>query len=225
MERVYFFGGDRVFQQVNDALAIGRHIFRAARLEGKVKRADGFHQSLVIVDLHSTESGELSHELSLKVKGDGGRVLAILPWSKLQESVRDELRLADDVLFFPSRDGELAFRIAKQVELLGSSGKVKNEVAFFDLRIDLVAMRAYAGKNPIDLTRRELELLLYLTKKAATAVSREELLASIWRSTTGSSALNNVLNGHFSRLRTKIKEAGLSYQIRSIRNVGFILEE
>jgi len=73
----------------------------------------------------------------------------------------------------------------------------------------------------IELTPIETELMKILMQNAPKIVSREQLLAKVWGTYIGETRTIDV---HISRLRTKVKKAGLNFNlIETVRHRGYRL--
>lgn len=84
------------------------------------------------------------------------------------------------------------------------------------LRVDLDRHSAYIDADPINLTRKEFELLRMLVDTPQQAVRRERLLSEIWRTTWRGTS--RTLDVQIGTLRAKIRTAA---EIQNIRGVGY----
>lgn len=73
------------------------------------------------------------------------------------------------------------------------------------LMLDLVQRSASQNGRPVNLRRKEFDLLVFLVRNADRFVSRREILAEVWDDPRGVST--NSLNVHLSRLRAKLGES------------------
>lgn len=96
-----------------------------------------------------------------------------------------------------------------------------NNITFRSLRVQLAAREAYIGKAKLDLTRREFDVLLALTRRAEQVVSREDLLRQSW----GDNQLVNLntVDVYVSYLRKKLVAVDSDVELKTIRGVGFKL--
>lgn len=91
---------------------------------------------------------------------------------------------------------------------------------FGDKSIDFQNLRLHAGKNTVQLTLMETELLRYLIRHAGQAVSRKAILEEVWnlREDTDTRAIDNFI----VRLRKYIeKEPAQPKHLLTIRGVGY----
>ena len=76
--------------------------------------------------------------------------------------------------------------------------------------------------EPLDLTRREFDLLAYLAERPADVISKRELLAEIWRQPYGGA--DKTVDVHLSWLRRKLGESAAEpAYLHTVRGVGIKL--
>lgn len=76
--------------------------------------------------------------------------------------------------------------------------------------------------EPMDLSRKEFDLLWHLAMRRGEVVSKRELLAVVWRQPYGGS--EKTVDVHLSWLRTKLGETARAPRyLRSVRGVGVML--
>jgi two-component system alkaline phosphatase synthesis response regulator PhoP len=93
-----------------------------------------------------------------------------------------------------------------------------------DLEIDPKAMRAFRGDAKIDLTSREVAILLTLYERRGQAVSRDELFDLCWG--RGFMPNSRALDQYVSALRKKIEiDPANPRIIRTVHGVGYRHEE
>ena len=90
-----------------------------------------------------------------------------------------------------------------------------------DLTIDRRARTAIAGDIELQLTVSEFELLALLAEKRGEVLRADEIANAIWGYETAGSA--NFLQAHVSRLRRKLRDAGVRDPITTIRGVGYVI--
>jgi DNA-binding response OmpR family regulator len=84
--------------------------------------------------------------------------------------------------------------------------------------VDLDAHRVSMSGTEVPLTRKEYDLLAALARRVGSVVTREELLADVWR-TTWTGNLHTV-EVHVASLRAKLGSPRL---IQTVRGVGYRL--
>ena len=87
------------------------------------------------------------------------------------------------------------------------------------MKIDDKKHKVYSSDEEIELTYKEYEILKYLILNRGIAVTREQLLNSVWGYNSDSES--RTVDSHILTLRKKLGENGSL--IETIRNVGYKL--
>jgi len=88
-----------------------------------------------------------------------------------------------------------------------------------ELLIDVPAHSATLAGRPLDLTRKEFDLLVHLAARPGVVVSKRELMAEVWRQPYGGA--DKTVDVHLSWLRRKLGEtADAPRYLHSVRGVG-----
>ena len=81
---------------------------------------------------------------------------------------------------------------------------------------------ARARRTPVELSRREFDLLAYLAARPGVVVSRRELLTEVWHQSYGD---DQTIDVHVSWLRRKLGEtAARPRYLRTVRGIGVMLD-
>lgn len=178
---------------------------------------------LVLLDLMLPGKTGLEILQALRARGSMARVLVLTARDTLEDRVVGLDAGADDYLVKPFAFVELVARIRA---LLRRSRTTEGpRLAVADLEMDLTTRRVTRGGKPIELTLREFELLEYLLRHEGQVVSREALARDVWRETSRSVTLDNVMDVHIARLRRKIDFEQPTKLISTVRGVGFVIRE
>lgn len=141
-----------------------------------------------------------------------------------RDNEREIVRLlnsgADDYLVKPFSFEHLTARMTAVLRR-SSPGEVRRDptLTVGGLRIDLNRREAVLDGSPLDLARREFDLLAYLAARPGTVVSRRELVEAVWRQPAVGG--DQTIDVHLSWLRRKLGEtAAAPRYLRTVRGVG-----
>ncbi|WP_339902047.1 response regulator transcription factor [uncultured Cyclobacterium sp.] len=112
---------------------------------------------------------------------------------------------ADDYISKPFSIREFIARI-KAIIRRSSISIIENEEDIFqfeELVINIFKRKVTLNDSPIDLTKKEFELLYFLAKNKGVTYSREKLLNIIWGYEYN--GYDHTVNSHINRLRAKIE--------------------
>ena len=126
---------------------------------------------------------------------------------------------ADDYLVKPFSQRELIARIAA-VQRRRRPPEAESVLRFGALVIDKAAREAFVLNEPVDLTRREYDLLAFLTANPGRSFSHEQLLAAVWDSSADWQSPSTV-SEHVYRLRRKLRLTDARPRIATVRGVGY----
>jgi len=132
---------------------------------------------------------------------------------------------ADDYMTKPFAIEELLARIRVALRKPRMSGSDSREqiCRAGQLTVNPARYEVRFGEEPVQLTKKEFDLLLYLMTHRGKAVTRDELLENIWGyEYTGDT---NVVDVYVRYLRHKIEDRFGVRMIQTIRSVGYMFSD
>ncbi|MGA7802814.1 MAG: winged helix-turn-helix domain-containing protein [Gammaproteobacteria bacterium] len=142
-------------------------------------------------------------------------VLAFRSEDDLQAEARARALGVDQVIALPCSLTHLMLCLPEP-----ASAGMSTRVQVRDLELDLLHRRARRQGRPVDLTRREFDLLALLAAHSGRALSRTWLVEQLWGHREV--ALNS-LDVHIYRLREKLDRPFPAKIIETVRGVGYRL--
>lgn len=130
---------------------------------------------------------------------------------------------ATDYMTKPFALEELLARVRAALRTAGQSGKSSKLLKVGKLTIDLTRHKVSCAGNSIDLTKREFDLLEYMTRNRGIVLSRNSILDNVWGIDYTGDA--NVVDVYIKYLRDKLDDSGESKLIHTVRGYGYVLEE
>ncbi len=125
---------------------------------------------------------------------------------------------ADDYVVKPYSVDHLEARIRAVLRRADNSGPT-GTITVGGLVIDITGREAKLDGSPLDLSRKEFDLLSHLAGRVGQVVSKRDLLAEVWREPYGGS--DSTIDVHLSWLRRKLGETAAEPRyLRTVRGVG-----
>jgi DNA-binding response OmpR family regulator len=130
---------------------------------------------------------------------------------------------ADDYIVKPYSVDHLEARV-RAVLRRSTETAMQPIIEVADLRIDEGRRVATLADEPLELSRKEFDLLSYLARRKGQVVARRELLAEVWRQPYGGG--DKTVDVHVSWLRRKLGESAAEPRyLHTVRGVGLKLVE
>lgn len=153
------------------------------------------------------------------LRPQGVPVIFITAKSAVKDRVQG-LRLgADDYITKPFAAEEL---VARMETVLRRTGRGGRELRAFDIRLDTQDRTAWRGDAPLDLRRREFDLLELLMRNRGAALYRDVIFERVWGELPDTESLRTV-DTHIARLRKKL--GWTDKQIETVFKIGYRLRK
>nr|WP_288929156.1 response regulator transcription factor [uncultured Streptococcus sp.] len=187
-------------------------------------RENDYDLFLLNYDLQDMNASEFARQLSLFKPASVIIVLAS------REEIKEH---ADEIQRFAVSYTVKPFIISDLVEKVSDifrgrdfidqhCSKLKTPTAYRNLRVDLKNHIVYRGEEVIALTQREYDLLVTLMSNQK-VMSREQLLERVWKYEGATET--NVVDVYIRYLRSKIDVAGQTSYIKTVRGIGYAMQE
>ena len=129
---------------------------------------------------------------------------------------------ADDYLPKPFSMAELIARIRA---MLRRDGKRVSILTAGCVQLNTISRQATREGEPLNLTSKEFSILEFLLHNRGCVVSRFNLAEHIWGDEFNPFSMSNFVDVHIKNLRKKIKTHGEEQIIKTIRGIGFIIDD
>lgn len=141
-----------------------------------------------------------------------------------KESVVNLLKAgANDYITKPFDNSELLARVEVQLRSIASESS-KSIVKFKDIELNSERYDAFIDSQPVQLSKREFEILALLMRNPKKVFTKNNLYESVWRDEFLGD--DNTINVHISKIRAKIAKIkpGSEY-IQTVWGIGFKMQE
>jgi DNA-binding response OmpR family regulator len=126
---------------------------------------------------------------------------------------------ADDYLTKPFHLSELLVRI--QALIRRKNFKGNNLVAFNEIEIDILSKTVRVSTKKLDITKKEIDLLLYLIGNVNRVLSKSAIAEHLSGDMADMLDNHDFVYAHIKNLKNKLKEAGCSDYIKSVYGLGY----
>ena len=149
-------------------------------------------------------------------------VLFLTARDEVDDRVRGLELGADDYLVKPFAFAELLARVRTLLRR-GSKSKEADTLRAADLELDLLRRRVTRAGKRIDLTAKEFALLELLLRRQGEVLPRSLIASQVWDMNFDSDT--NVVEVAVRRLRAKVDDDFTPKLIRTVRGMGYVLED
>lgn len=178
---------------------------------------------LIILDIMMPKMDGLTVLEHVRKAGIGTPVLMLTAKGNVEDRIKGLDLGADDYMAKPFSLDEL---LARMRALLRRSGKQAEPVLqIMDLQLDTVSRKVTKRGKTVELTPREFSILEFLLYNKNRAVSRFSLAEHVWGDNFDPFSMSNFMDVHIKNLRHKIGDTGRGSIIRTIRGIGYIVED
>jgi DNA-binding response OmpR family regulator len=173
----------------------------------------------ILLDISLPKGNGLLLLQYLKEECKSESVLIISAKNSLDDKLEGLNLGADDYLTKPFHLAELAARVESVLRRKYFDGQ--NQIITDELTIRTQEKRAYVKGHPIDLTRKEYELLLYFVANKNKVVTFEAIVEHLWGDHIDMNDNYDFIYTHVKNLRKKITQNGYPDPIKAIYGMGY----
>ena len=183
--------------------------------EGLDNALSGIYDVILLDVMLPKRSGyEIVH--ALRKEGDKTPVLMLTARTEVEDRINGLDSGADYYLTKPFDSNEL-------LACIRAITRRNNALAFGDLRLELDTCQLSCGERSVRLSKKEFAMMEKLMANSGKVVTKEQLLLSVWG--YESDAEDNNVEVYISFLRKKLKHLKSFVSIKTLRMVGYTLQE
>jgi len=184
-----------------------------------IEKTEVFDYDCIILDVNLPGGSgfQLLQYLREQKKGDG--VVIISARNSLDDKLTGLDLGADDYLAKPFHLPELSARVKAILRRKYSNGS--NTIEAGGLTIDLKSQQAAFNQLPLQLTRNEYDLLLFMVNNKNRVVSKQAIVEHLTSEDIGNVASFDLVYSHIKNLKRKLKEKGCEDCIKTVHGFGY----
>ncbi len=178
---------------------------------------------LVVLDIMLPKTDGLTVLREMRAAGIRTPVLLLTARGAVEDKVKGLDYGADDYLAKPFAVAELMARIRSLFRRGGE--QMDSVLTVSDIALDTRTREVRRDGRIMELTPKEFSILEFLLYNKNRAVSRFTLAEHVWGDAFDPFTMSNFIDVHLKNLRHKIGDSGANKIIRTIRGIGFIIED
>jgi DNA-binding response OmpR family regulator len=185
-------------------------------------KIDSFDYDCILLDVTLPDGNGLSLLEDLKKNGKTDGVIIISARDSISDRIRGLDLGADDYLVKPFHLSELNARIAAVIRRRRFNGQ--NIIVLNEITIDLLAKVIFIDNNPVELTRKEYDLLLFLATNKNRVISKNAIAEHLLGTQVDFLDNFDFIYTHIKNLKKKLMQAGGGDYIKSLYGAGYKFE-
>ena len=193
----------------------------ALSYEQAYERIKLYQYDCILLDLNLPDGNGLDLVRILKADHSPAGVLIISARDSLDDKVLGLELGADDYLAKPFHLAELNARLKSIIRRRQFQGN--RQIMFRDLTIRPEQALVLVRDEPLTLTRKEYELLLFLLANPGRVLTKAAIAEHLWGDAADAADSYDFIYTHFKNLRRKLQEKGADNYIQTIYGLGYKL--
>jgi DNA-binding response OmpR family regulator len=193
----------------------------AVSYEQAHERIKLYHYDCILVDLNLPDGNGLDLIRTLKADHSPAGVLIISARDALDDKLLGLELGADDYLAKPFHLSEMNARLKAIIRRRQFQGN--RRIVFRDLVVLPEQALVLVHNEPVTLTRKEYDLLLYLLANPNRVLTKESIAEHLWGDAAEAADSFDFIYTHLKNLRKKLQEKGADHYIRTIYGLGYKL--
>mgnify|MGYP004504712821 CR=1 FL=1 len=178
---------------------------------------------LIILDVMLPNMSGFEILTKLREETITSKIIMLTAKSMLEDKLNGLENGADDYLTKPFHIDELVARI--NIQLKRNIKSSKNILVFGDLELNTITLKITCTKTKevVELIKKEFQLLEYFINNPNQILSKEQIYDRVWG--LDNEIESNNLEAYLSFVRKKLRAIGSNVVIRSIRGMGYKIED
>ncbi|SKB62356.1 DNA-binding response regulator, OmpR family, contains REC and winged-helix (wHTH) domain [Salegentibacter holothuriorum] len=177
----------------------------------------------ILLDINLKDGSGFSLLEDLKKKNIEDGVIIVSARNSLDDKLEGLNLGADDYLAKPFHMSELNARV--KAVLRRSHFKGNNKIKLGNLCVDIDEHKVDIDQTPLNLNRKEFEILLFFVSNQNRLVNKSALAEHVWGDHIDQADNFEFIYSQIKNLRKKLKDAGAEIEIKAVYGIGYKLVE
>jgi DNA-binding response OmpR family regulator len=178
-----------------------------------------YNYDIIILDLGLPDGSGLTILREVKENKLNIGILIVTARNTLEDKIKGLELGADDYITKPFHKSELNARVRSILRRKNFDGH--NYLEIGNMVADILAFEVKVTDTPLELTRKEFDLLLYFLYNFNRVLTKESIVEHLWGDHADQSDNFDFIYNHIKNLRKKLKKAGSDGEILSVYGMGY----
>ena len=184
-----------------------------------VTKMASFTYDCIIIDIGLPDGSGIDLIGYIKRKKIEAGLIIISARNSLEDKLEGFTTGADDFLVKPFHLSELNARINAIIRRKKFDGK--ETLDFNEISIQLQNKSVLIHDKKINLTKKELELLVYFISNNNKIITKDAIAYSLWKGNADLAISSEIIYTHIKNLRKKLLEAGARDYLHAVYGIGY----
>lgn len=191
----------------------------AATFNEALEKTELYEYDCILLDLMLAGASGLELLKLLKEQNKREGIIIISAKNAIEDKVKGLQLGADDYLSKPFHHAELAARIHSVIrrKQFDSTNLIQQN----EITLDLLAKTVQVNQQPVNLTRKEFDLLLFLIGNKNKVVSKSSVAEHLSGEIADMFDNHDFVYAHIKNLKKKLSEAGSGNYLKTIYGSGY----
>jgi len=178
-----------------------------------------FSYDIILLDINLPDGNGIDFLKTIKETSPETGVLIVSARNSLDDKLKGLDLGADDYITKPFHLAELNSRINSLIRRKKYEGN--NTIKFNEIEINPDSKTVTINNNPISLTKKEYNLLLYFITNANKVITKESIAEHLWGDDMEMASNFDFIYTHMVNLRKKIKKSGGADYFQTMYGLGY----
>jgi DNA-binding response OmpR family regulator len=182
-----------------------------------------FNYDIIILDITLPDGSGIDLLKVIKKKSPSTGVLIVSAKNSLDDKLKGLDLGADDYITKPFHLAELNSRVNSLIRRRQFDGEEK--IIFNEIEINPTSKEVLVNNKPIELTKKEYNLLLYFITNKNKVLTKESIAEHLWGDNIEMADSFDFIYTHMGNLRKKMKKLGAPNYLQTMYGLGYKFAE